>query len=146
MHINWIYHAECLISCNHIKCTRVHPSFSEKLRKTIKKSKHTFTKWDKYTRFFAFFCISTISQFFFQITLLDNGRKLKIETNELSEFFFSGKIFTSLIFFSDPSPWFHQTTKKVGSADNIFFLVITLFFCEFPILDGKYKKKMLSLL
>ena len=81
----------------------VHPSFSEKLRKTAKKSKTHLQSALGTHDFFCVFLYFNNFTFFFQITLLDNGRKLKIETNELSEKKKSGKIFTSLIFFSDPS-------------------------------------------
>ena len=66
---------------------------------------------------------------------------MKIGRNEFSVFFFSGKNFTYLIFSPDLSLWFHKTSKKVGSADIIFFTDIPFFFLEFPILDGKSAKK-----
>ena len=78
----------------------VHPSFSKKRQKIAKKSKTHLQSALGIHDFFAFFCISKISQKKNQITLLDDGRKMKIDTNEFSDFFFSGKIFTYLIFFT----------------------------------------------
>ena len=68
---------------------------------------------------------------------------MKIDRNEFSEFFFSGKNFTHLIFSPDLSLWFHKTSKKVGSADIIFFFTdITFFFYNFQFcMENPPKKK-----
>ena len=66
---------------------------------------------------------------------------MKIDRNDFSDFFFSEKNFTYLIFSLDLSLWFHKTSKKVGSADIIFFFTDITFFFEFRILHGKSAKK-----
>ena len=71
---------------------------------------------------------------------------MKIDRNDFSDFFFSGKNFTYLIFSPDLSLWFHKTSKKVGSADIIFFYWYHFFFLNFEFcMENPPKKKMISL-
>ena len=69
IHLIWIYHSASLTSCKNIKFTMVHPSFSKKWQKIAKKSKPNLQSALGIHDFFAFFCISQISQKKNQITL-----------------------------------------------------------------------------
>ena len=123
---NWVYHATSLPSCNHIKFTKVHPTFQKNCEKHPKNLKHISQSSLRKHDFLAFFCIFQISWKFSQITLLQRRRKLKNDTSELSEFFFRKK-FPPSIFFARSFRVILPNNKKVASGDNIFFCDNTFF-------------------
>ena len=130
-----------------MKFTMVHPSFSKKWQKIAKKSKQHLQSALGIHDFFAFFCISQISQKKIKLPYKTRVEKRK-STETTFLIFFSGKNFTYLIFSPDLSLWFHKTSKKLGLLISFFFflLISFFFFLNFQFcMENPPKKKMISL-